>query len=63
MTDAELIAATLEQERALVFTEFDEDIAVEIGGKIYAEAKQRKAPLVIDIRSSARRYHFAALPD
>jgi uncharacterized protein (UPF0303 family) len=50
------------QEQALVFASFDEETAHVVGEALRAGATARQAPVVIDIRSAARRYFFAALP-
>lgn len=62
MTDAELIAAIARQESLLILDRFDEDTAFAIGSALRTRALAQQAPVVIDIRSAARRYFFAALP-
>lgn len=49
------------QEQMLVFDSFDEDTAYSLGQALRAAATARKAPVAIDIRSSARRFYYAAL--
>ena len=58
----EKIEALAAQEEALALSGFDEEIAFEIGNRLRERAAALKAPVVIDIRSSARRFYFAALP-
>jgi uncharacterized protein (UPF0303 family) len=60
MTD--LTNALEQQEKALVFSRFDEDTAYTLGQSIRTLAAARKAPVVIDIRTANRRLFFAALP-
>jgi len=62
MSADSLIEALLRQEQLLVLPAFDEIAAFEIGSAIRAEAIARHAPVVIDIRTAARRFYFAALP-
>lgn len=62
MTNADLIAAIARQEEALVLDRFDEATVFDIGTALRARAQDAKAPVVIDIRSAARRYFFTALP-
>jgi uncharacterized protein (UPF0303 family) len=57
-----LIEALLKQEQVLILPAFDETIAYDIGTAIRAEALARKAPVVVEIRTPARRLYFAALP-
>jgi uncharacterized protein (UPF0303 family) len=61
-SDAAKIEALESQERALVLPGFDETIAYEIGVKLRERAAAVAAPVVIEIRSAARRFFFAALP-
>jgi uncharacterized protein (UPF0303 family) len=56
------IEALQQQERALAFASFDEDTAYAIGQALRAAAVLKKAPVAIDIRSSARRLFYTALP-
>lgn len=62
MTDEDLIAAIQRQEQLLVLDRFTDETAHEIGSALRAKAVQMQAPVVIDIRSSARRYYFTTLP-
>jgi uncharacterized protein (UPF0303 family) len=57
-----LIEAVLRQEQALVFPAFDEQTAHDTGEALRAEALARKAPVVVEIRTAARKLYFAALP-
>ncbi len=50
------------QEEALVFHQFDEDTAFEIGSKLRAAAMARCAPVVVSIRSGTRHLYLSALP-
>lgn len=50
------------QELALVFDGFDEVRAFEVGTALRDAALLRRAPVVIDIRTSSRRLFLAALP-
>ncbi len=61
MNGNDLIAALLKQEQALVLDGFDELAAYEVGEAIRVRAVARSAPVVIDIRTPARRLYFAAL--
>ena len=60
--DTAKIEALESQERALVFSGFDEAIAYEIGAKLRERAAAFAAPVVIEIRSASRRLFFTALP-
>jgi len=57
-----LIEALERQEQALVFDVFTEETAYEVGCALRELAASRQAPVVIDIRTSDRRFFFAALP-
>jgi uncharacterized protein (UPF0303 family) len=57
----EPIDALRAQERTLVLPDFDEDAAYALGNAIRAKCAAVGAPIVIDIRSPARRLFFAAL--
>ncbi len=62
MTALSAIEALEQQEQALVLDRFDEEIAHLLGSALRAAASACQAPVVIDIRSAARRYFYAALP-
>lgn len=62
MSRTDLIHALEQQEQALLFDAFDEDIAYRLGCELRDLAASRRAPVVIDIRSSDRRFYFSALP-
>ncbi len=55
------IEALQQQEQTLTFASFDEDTAYAIGQALRAAAVLQKAPVAIDIRSSARRLFFTTL--
>lgn len=57
--DIELVA---EQEKRLVFSRFDEPIALEIGNRIRELAEAQGAALVIDIRFWNRPLYYYAMP-
>jgi uncharacterized protein (UPF0303 family) len=57
--DVELIA---EQERLLVFKEFDASTAWELGSALQTLARSRGLPVVIDITMHAMPLFYAALP-
>lgn len=56
------IEALRAQEQALVFPQFDEDVAYALGTALRQRCAEAEAPVVIDIRSPSRRLFFAALP-
>ncbi len=62
MSTTPLIEALERQEQALVFDVFNEETAYEVGCALRELAASRQAPVVIDIRTSDRRFFFAALP-
>lgn len=62
MTVESDIARVLEQERALVFTGFDEATAFAIGSAIRARGVAEKLTLVVDVRLWDRPLFYAALP-
>ena len=62
MIENNSITILKQQEDALVFRQFDETTAYEVGTALRTEALRRNAPVVIDIRSASRRLFFAALP-
>lgn len=62
MSAAEDIARIVDQERALVFSRFDEGIAFEIGSAIRAEGLARAYPIIVDIQLWDRPLFYAALP-
>jgi uncharacterized protein (UPF0303 family) len=62
MPQSTTLDALLRQEHLLILPSFDETTAYEIGSALRAEAVARKAPVVIDIRTAARRLYYAALP-
>jgi uncharacterized protein (UPF0303 family) len=62
MTVLSAIEALQQQEQALVLDRFDEETAHLLGLALRSVASERAAPVVIDIRSAARRYFYAALP-
>ncbi|MGV8939491.1 MAG: heme-degrading domain-containing protein [Allorhizobium sp.] len=63
MTNAEnLIDTIAAQETALVFSAFDENTAVTIGGQLVEAARRDAAPVVINIRTADRVLFHAALP-
>ena len=57
-----LIAALEEQERALVFTRFDNTDAWRLGSAMAAAAAERELPVTIDIRRHGQQLFHAALP-
>lgn len=50
------------QEKELVFPAFDENTAWEIGSALVNDARERKAPIAIDIRTPNRTLFHAAMP-
>ena len=62
MSAAEDIARIAEQERALVFSRFDEAAAFEIGAAIRADGLARRYPIIVDIQLWDRPLFYAALP-
>jgi uncharacterized protein (UPF0303 family) len=61
MTQA-LVDAIRRQEQMLVLPAFDEIAAWEVGEALRAAGLARRAPIIVDIRTAARRLYFAALP-
>ncbi|MER2536532.1 MAG: heme-degrading domain-containing protein [Rhizobiaceae bacterium] len=59
---AEDLAQIAAQERALVFRDFNEGVAFEIGSLIRARGLAHAMPIVIDIRAFDRPLFYAALP-
>lgn len=59
---AEDLARIAAQERTLVFREFNEGVAFEVGSLIRSRALAAAMPIVIDIRSFDRPLFYAALP-
>lgn len=62
MALAEDMAKLAEQEKALVFKRFDEEVAFSIGRDIKAAAEARDARLAIDVRLWDRQLFFFAMP-
>jgi uncharacterized protein (UPF0303 family) len=63
MTDTEDLLETLAaQEKALVFSTFNESTALQVGLAIVQAAQAQYAPVVIDIRTPNRTLFHAALP-
>lgn len=62
MAHFKLIETLQRQEQLLIFPHFNEETAHAIGTALYVRAKAQNAPVVIEIRSSTRRFYFAALP-
>lgn len=63
MSDSEnLIETITAQEKALVFSAFDENIAFAVGGLLVETARRDAAPVVINIRTPDRVLFHAALP-
>lgn len=60
-TDTSLIDILDAQERALVFSTFNEDTALEIGDRLVQAARRDQAPVVINIRTHDRVLFHAAL--
>jgi len=58
----ELLDRILAEEAELIFDRFDEDDAWRLGNLIVEEARQRKAPVAIDIRRPAQVLFHCALP-
>jgi uncharacterized protein (UPF0303 family) len=59
---AEDVARIAAQEKTLVFREFNEAAAFELGSLIRARGLAQKMPIVIDIRTFDRPLFYAALP-
>jgi uncharacterized protein (UPF0303 family) len=57
-----LMEALLKQEQALILPGFDEVTAYDVGSALRAAGLARHAPIVIDIRTAARRLYYTALP-
>ena len=63
MTDSENLIETITgQEKALVFSAFDENTAFTVGGLLVEAARRAAAPVVINIRTADRVLFHAALP-
>lgn len=55
------IEALTQQEQALTFASFDEETAYAVGQALRAAAVLKRAPVAIDIRSSAKRLFYTTL--
>ncbi len=62
MTVAKDIERIAEQERRLVFSRFDEEVAFQIGSAIRERGLKENMPIVIDIQTWDRPLFYAALP-
>lgn len=58
----ELEAKLRDQEARLVFSQFDEDVAWEIGTRLVEKAKAKNAPVAINIRTPVRTLFHASMP-
>ncbi len=56
------VAILKTQEQMAQFPAFSEEVAFDLGSAIYAIARSRQAPVVVNIRSSDRVYFHAAMP-
>ncbi len=57
----ELLDSLLDQERRLVFTSFDGNVALRLGVAMYDAARAEQLPVAISIRKGAQRLFHAAL--
>ena len=62
MPAADDIAKIIEQEKALVFAAFDEEVAFELGSALRVRALADNLPINIDIRLWDRPLFYAAMP-
>jgi len=62
MTDSELLASLLDEERRLVFPYFDHQVAWELGSAMREAALEADYPIAILIRRSGQRMFHTALP-
>jgi len=62
MPAADDIAQIIEQERALVFDAFDEEIAFDLGQALRHRALADRLPIIVDIRLWDRPLFYAAMP-
>jgi uncharacterized protein (UPF0303 family) len=58
----ERVAILKKQEQMAQFQSFSEEIAFDFGSVIYGIARGKRAPVVVNIRSSDRVYFHAAMP-
>ncbi|MFI9010075.1 heme-degrading domain-containing protein [Actinosynnema sp. NPDC053489] len=57
-----LLEALAEQEARLVFTSFDNDVALALGAFLLEAARERSLPVTISVRRGRQRLFHAALP-
>lgn len=57
-----LLETLAEQESRLVFTSFDNDVALALGAFLLAAARERSLPVTISVRRGRQRLFHAALP-
>ncbi|WDR03798.1 heme-degrading domain-containing protein [Devosia algicola] len=62
MSRADDIAKIVAQEHALVFSDFDEHVAFELGSILYRRAVAEELRFVMDVRTWDRQLFFAAMP-
>lgn len=62
MPAADDIAKIIEQEKALVFDAFDEQVAFDLGSRLRGKALAQNLPINIDIRLWDRPLFYAAMP-
>lgn len=61
-SDQELLASLLAEEDRLLFSQFDHDIAWELGSRLRTEALHAQLPVAIEIRRHGQCLFHAALP-
>lgn len=57
-----LLETLAEQESRLVFTSFDNDVALALGAFLLSAARERSLPVTISVRRGRQRLFHAALP-
>lgn len=62
VADDALLLDLLDQERRLVFPAFDNEIAIELGLAVVAEARRQGLPVTVDVTRAGQQIFHMALP-